>query len=76
MPSIILALYGSAWFVAGTMARVKWMNWVALLSYAGAVLMGAFSSSPHLLLIYAGLLVFTALVPGLALMRQEPAEVV
>lgn len=76
MPIVVFAAYGSAWFVAGTMAGVKWMNWIALLSYAGAVLLGLFSTSVHLLLVYAGLMVFVALLPGLALMRQEPSEVI
>jgi len=76
MPIVVFAAYGSAWFVGGTMAGVKWMNWVAMLSYAGAVLLGVFSTSPHLLLIYAVMLVLVALLPRLALMRQEPAEVV
>ena len=76
MPIVVFAAYGSAWFVAGTMARVKWMNWVALLSYGGAVLMGVFSDSPHLLLVYAVMFVLVALLPGLALMRQEPSEVI
>ena len=58
------------------MAGLKWMNWVALLSYAGAVLLGVFSDGPNSLLVYAGLMVFVALVPGLALMRQEPSEVI
>ena len=76
MPIVVFAAYGSAWFVAGTMVGVKWMNWIALLSYAGAVLLGLFSTSVHLLLVYAGLMVFVALLPGLALMRQEPSEVI
>lgn len=76
MPIVVFAAYGSAWYVAGTMAGIKWMNWIALLSYAGAVLLGVFSNSVHLLLVYAGLLVVVALLPGMALMRQEPAEVI
>jgi len=76
MPIIVVVAYGSAWFVAGAMARLRWMKGVALLSYAGAAVLGAFIDSPTVLLVYAALLVLVALLPGLALMRQEPAEVV
>ena len=70
MPIVVAALYGSAWFVAGDVARSGWMKGVAVLSYAGAVLLGLFWGSADALLIYAGLLVAVAFIPGLVLMRQ------
>lgn len=76
MPIVVLVAYGSAWFVAGSMAGARWMKGVALLSYASAAVLGAFIDSPMVLLVYAVLLVLVALLPGLALMRREPAEVV
>lgn len=76
MPIIVSVAYGSAWFVAGHMAGVRWMKGVALLSYLGAAVLGLFIDSSTSYLVYAVLLVLVALLPGLALMRQEPAEVV
>lgn len=76
MPSVVFAAYGTAWLVAAAMSGLKWMNLVALLSYAGAVAMGLVSLQPVGYLVFAALLVFVALLPGLALMRQEPAEVI
>lgn len=76
MPSVVFAAYGAAWMVAGTMVGVGWMKGVALIAYAGAVLLGVFSESAWIYLVFAGLMVFVALLPGLALMRQEPADVV
>ena len=76
MPIVVFAAYGSAWTVAGTMARKTWMKLTALAAYAGAALLGVFMDSPIGYLVFAALLVFVALLPGLALMRQEPREVV
>lgn len=76
MPSVVFAAYGTAWLVAAAMSGLKWMNLIALLSYAGAVAMGLVSLQPEGYLVFAALLVCVALVPGLVLMRQEPTEVV
>ena len=76
MPSVVFAAYGAAWMVAGTMVGVGWMKGVALIAYAGAVLLGMFAESTWIYLVFLGLMVFVALIPGLALMRQEPADVV
>lgn len=76
MPSVVFAAYGAAWMVAGTMVRAGWMKGVALIAYAGAVLLGVFAESSWIYPVFAGLMVFVALLPGLALMRQEPADVV
>ena len=76
MPSVVFAAYGAAWMVAGTMTCTRWMSAVALMAYAGAVLLGVFAESAWIYLVFAGLMVFVALLPGLALMRQEPADVV
>lgn len=75
MPSLVFAAYGSAWMVAGVMADRAWMKAVAALAYGGAVLLGAFIDNTAIYLVFAVLIVAVALVPGLHLMRQEPAEV-
>lgn len=76
MPSLVFAAYGVAWLVAASMNQVKWMNAVALFSFAGAVVLGAVAHTFWVYLVFAVLLMGVALIPGLILMRQEPAEVV
>jgi len=75
-PLIILALYGSAWSIAASMTRKGWMRLTSLGSFAAAVALGLLANSPHMLLAYAGCLVAFAILPGLALMRQEPSDIV
>lgn len=74
MPSVVATAYGSAWIVSGAMAGRRWMTATGLLAYAGAVLFGALIGNVALYLAFAAFMVTTALVPGLVLMRQEPAE--
>jgi hypothetical protein len=74
-PVLILALYGAAWFVAGDMSRQGWLKLVALAAFAAAVALGALAASPHLMLAYAACLLLVAVVPGIVLMRQEPAGI-
>ncbi len=72
MPSLVFAAYGSAWFVAGEMTGRGWMKGVALLSFAGAAVLGAFIDDPAVYLVSAVLIVVVALIPGIVLTRQEP----
>jgi hypothetical protein len=74
-PVLILALYGAAWFVAGEMSRQGWLKLVALAAFAGAVALGALAASPNLMLAYAACLLLVAVVPGVVLMRREPAGI-
>lgn len=74
MPSLVFAAYGAAWLVAAAMSGIRWMNGVALLSFGGAVAMGAMANRVELYLVFAGALVLVALLPGLALMRREGAR--
>ena len=76
MPTLVFAAYGAAWTVAAAMSGQKWINVVALASYAGAVLLGVFVGQAAGYLVFVGLLVGVVLVPGLVLMRREPAETV
>jgi hypothetical protein len=71
-PSIILVLYGAAWWVAGAVAKLAWIRAVAVASFAAAIAMGLLIGSTWVWLAYAVALFLLALVPGLALMRQEP----
>jgi hypothetical protein len=47
-----------------------------LISYAGAIACGALIGNPAIYLVFFVLMILTGLLPGLALMRQEPAGVV
>jgi hypothetical protein len=72
-PSIVLVLYGAAWWVAASVSGLAWIRVVAVGSFATAIALGLLSGSTWVWLAYAGALVLLALVPGLALMRQEPS---
>ena len=76
MPTAVLVAYGSAWMIAAAMTRTRWMSMTALAAYVGAVAVAWFVGSPLIYLAYAAVLFAVALVPGLILMRQEPAEIV
>jgi len=76
MPTVVMVAYGSAWAIAGAMTGLRWMNIVALVSYAGAVALAWFVSGPAIYPVYMVLLVAVALVPGIILMRQERPETV
>ena len=75
MPSIVATTYGTAWMVSAAFSSQRWMTVVGLISYAGAIACGALIGNPAIYLVFSVLMVLTGLVPGLALMRQEPAEV-
>lgn len=75
-PLIILALYGAAWSIAASMTRKGWMRLTSLGCFAGAVGLGFLADSPHMLLAYAACLGAFAILPGLALIRQEPSDTV
>jgi hypothetical protein len=58
----ILAIYGSAWFVAAALTRTRWLFAVAAGSFAFALVTAWFASE--------GLIVFLVYALGLALMLQ------
>ena len=76
MPSVVATAYGSAWMVSAAATGRRWMTVIGLLAYAGAIVSGALIGSTTIYLVFAVLMVATALVPGFVLMRQEPAEAV
>lgn len=74
MPSIILALYGSAWFVAACLRRAAWLHAVAFGSFAMALVNGWYAADGAVVyLIYGVSLLALLAVPGLVLMRQARA---
>lgn len=75
-PSMIFAAYGSGWAVSATMSKARWQWWLAIGAWAAAPAIAALTGTDWIWLAYgAGLFAF-ALVPGVLLVRQEPAEVV
>lgn len=75
-PIIILALYGAAWAIAAVMTRKGWMRLTAMGCFVAAASMGLLAGTSHMLLVYAACLLLFAVVPGFALMRQEPSDIV
>lgn len=75
-PSLIFALYGSGWAVSATMSGQKWQWYLAIGCWIATPLIAFLIGSPAMWLGYAAGLFLFAFVPGLILMRQEPAEVV
>jgi hypothetical protein len=72
-PSIVLVLYGAAWWVAASVSRLAWIRAVAAASFAAAIALGLLIGSTWVWLAYAAALILLTMVPGLALMRQEPS---
>ena len=71
MPSIVLAIYGGAWFVAAALSRTGWLYAVALGSFAMALVIGWFAAAgATVLLIYAASLFGLLALPGLVLMLR------
>lgn len=75
-PSLIFALYGSAWAVSATMSSLRWQWNLAIAAWIAAPAIAMLVDTPFLWLGYAAGLFLFALVPGLILRRQEPAEVI
>lgn len=75
-PVLILALYGAAWSVAADLTGRLWIRFVALGSFAAAVIMGLLGASSYLMLAYAAALLLLAALPGFILLRQEPSDTI
>ena len=75
-PPVIFALYGAAWIVGSALSDTRWMRWVAIASFAAAVASGLLIGTAEQYLVYAAAFILLSVLPGIALMRQEPAEVV
>ena len=75
-PPVIFALYGAAWIVGAALSDRRWMRWVAIASFAAAVASGLLIGTAEQFLVYAAAFILLSTLPGLAMVRQEPAEVV
>lgn len=70
-PSIILVLYGAAWWVAASVSKLAWIRLVAIASFAAAIGMGLMIGSTSVWLAYALALFLLAFIPGLLLSRRS-----
>jgi hypothetical protein len=71
MPSLVCGAYGTGWLVAAAMSGRRWMNTVAIASYAGAAILGLVSHLSLVFLVYVAILICVALIPGIVLTRGE-----
>lgn len=75
-PSMIFAAYGSGWAVSATMTKARWQWWLAIGAWAAAPALAFLVGTDEIWLGYAAGLFAFALIPGILLVRQEPAEIV
>jgi hypothetical protein len=69
---IISVILGVSYFVSGAIQQVKWLQWLTLGWWAGAIATFVFPSI-HTLLIFAMMLVFFQTIPGIVLYRKWKA---
>lgn len=72
-PPLIFALYGSGWAVSAAMSNQKWLWWPAFGGWLAAPAVALAAGRPEMWLVYAAGILLLAFVPGLMLMRREPA---
>lgn len=75
-PPLIFAVYGAGWAVSATMSDKKWLWWLAIGAWAGAPLIALLTGEPEQYLAYAAGLLLLTVVPGVVMVREEPAEVI
>ncbi len=75
-PSMIFAAYGSGWAVSATMTKARWQWRLAIAAWIAAPAIALLTGTDWIWLAYAAGLIGLALVPGMILVRQEPAETV
>jgi hypothetical protein len=70
---VALAGYGAAFLVVAKLAAQRWLEWPAVGAFAGAALVPFLAGDPRLYLVAAVIVFLVAAVPGLILLRAEPA---
>jgi hypothetical protein len=71
--SVISTVLGVTYFVSGEIQQIKWFKWLSVGWWAGAVYT-FFFGSVHTLLIFAIMLIFFQVVPGIILNRKYKRE--
>ena len=67
LPLHVLSAYGVAWAAYRLISRCAWAGWVAAASFISVPLMAAVQGSGHEYLVYALVLIATAVLPGFRL---------
>lgn len=76
IPTLIVAVYGAAWLVAGAMSGLSWLNYVAAACFVIAVLLAVTAGLAMTYFVFAAAMFGLLALPGWLLMRSEPSEVV
>ncbi|CAN5342643.1 hypothetical protein BH09PSE1_BH09PSE1_27690 [soil metagenome] len=71
MPTVLLVLWGAAWWVTAVLNDRRWLLLVAIGSFAAAVAMAVVGNSPPLLPLSIACLLLLAFLPAVILMRQR-----
>jgi hypothetical protein len=71
-----LALLGTALTTTALMAREKWLLGFATIAFVSAALIGVFANQPWAYLAAAAANAIVLVIPGIVLLRREPATIV
>lgn len=75
-PPLIFALYGAGWAVSATMSDKKWLWWLAIGAWIATPMIALLTGEPEQYLAYAAGLLLLTVLPGVVMVREEPAEVI
>lgn len=76
IPLHVLSAYGVAWSAYRLISRRGWAGWVAAASFIAVPVMAASQGTGHEYLVYAIVIVATAVIPGLRLRTAARAKTV
>lgn len=71
LPTVLLVLWGAAWWVTAILNDRRWLLLVSIGSFAAAVAMAAVGNAPALLPLACACLLLLAFLPAVILMRQR-----
>lgn len=71
MPSALLVLWGSAWWVTAILGERRWLLIVAVASFTAAIVMAVIGNTGPVLLATAACLLGLAFTPAVLLMRER-----
>jgi hypothetical protein len=72
----VLALFGAALTATAMLARENWLNLFAIVAYAFALIVGAFANAAWAYPLAAAANFIVLAIPGIVLLRREPAAIV
>jgi hypothetical protein len=71
MPTVLLVLWGAAWWITAILNDRRWLLLVAMGSFAAAIAMAVVGNAPPLLPLSCACLLLLAFLPAVILMRQR-----